>query len=279
MENNVEKIGLIAGNGQFPFQVIQSAKEQQIEMIVAAIKEEAFPEIASCGYPVHWLGLGQLGKLIRVFKNAGVTRAIMAGQVKHVQIFGSSLPDLTMIRMLAGLKQKNTDALIGGVACVLKNEGITLVDSTSLLKPNLAPEGALTRRGLNADEQADVQYGRPIAHKIALMDIGQTVIVSNQAIVAIEAMEGTDSVIRRAGELAHKAGLTVIKVSKPNQDMRFDVPVVGVPTIEVMIESGATALVLDSRRTIIFDREKLVDLADRNEIAVVGLPPMDTADD
>ena len=279
MENSIEKIGLIAGNGQFPFKVIQSAREQQIELVVAAIKEEAFPEIESCGYPIHWLGLGQLGKLIRVFKNAGVTRAIMAGQVKHAQIFGSSLPDLTMIRMLAGLKQKNTDALIGGVARALKDEGITLVDSTSLLKPHLAPEGTLTRRGLNADEQADVQYGRPIAHKIALMDIGQTIVVRDKAVVAVEAMEGTDSAIRRAGELAHKARLTVIKVSKPNQDMRFDVPVVGVPTIEIMIESGATALVLDSQRTIIFDRQKVADLADRHDIALVGLPPMEMMDD
>jgi UDP-2,3-diacylglucosamine hydrolase len=268
-----EKYGLIAGNGRFPFMVLQSAREQSIDVVVAAIKEETFPEIESCGFPVHWLGLGELGKLIRLFRNAGVCKAIMAGQVKHVQIFGSSFPDLTMIRMLAGLKRKNTDSLIGGIARVLEESGITLVDSTLLLKPHLAPLGNITKRGLNSSEKSDVEYGRPIARQIASLDIGQTTVIRDQAVVAVEAMEGTDAVIRRAGELGNKKNLTVIKVSKPKQDMRFDIPVIGLSTLETMITSGATALVIDAQRTLVFDKEQVVAMADKNGIAIVGLEP------
>jgi len=255
--------------------VLESARERNLEMIVAAIKEETFPEIESCGYPVHWLGLGQLGKLIRVFRQAGVDKAIMAGQVKHVQIFGSSLPDLTMLKTLAGLKQKSADALIGAVAHVLEEAGIELLDSTEFLKPHLAPEGTLTRRGLNKHEQADLDFGRPVAHRIALMDVGQTIVVRDRAVVAVEAMEGTDATVRRAGELAGGKNLTVIKVSKPKQDMRFDVPVVGPPTIRNMIDAGATALVLDAYRTLLVDRHALVEMADGNDIAIQGLPPIE----
>jgi DUF1009 family protein len=275
MSNGSGKYGLIAGNGQFPFLVLQSARSQGIDMVVAAIKEETFPEIESLGYPVHWLGLGQLGKLVSLFKEAGVSKAIMAGQVKHIQIFSSSLPDLTMIRMLASLKQKNTDSIIGAIARILDESGIRLVESTALLKPHMSAEGPMTRRGLNDHEKADVDYGRPIAHRIAMMDIGQTVVVRDQAIVAVEAMEGTDAVIRRAGELANKKKLTVVKVSKPRQDMRFDVPVVGVPTIENMAAAGATALVLDAGRTLVLDKQKFLELADQNDIAVVGMPPIE----
>jgi len=275
MADDKEKIGLIAGNGQFPLRILQSARQQGLQVVVAAIKEETFSEIDSFGYPVHWLGLGELGKLVKLFRREGVQKAIMAGQVKHAQIFGSSLPDLTMIRMLAGLKSRNTDALIGGVSKVLGDAGITVVDSTALLKPHMAPEGTLTRRGLNASEKDNVAYGRPIAHKIALMDIGQTIVVRDQAVVAVEAMEGTDSVIRRAGNLANKDHLTVIKVSKPRQDMRFDIPVIGLPTVETMIDAGATALVIDAARTLIFDKEEMVRSADGHNIAVVALPPIE----
>lgn len=269
-----ERYGLIAGNGRFPFLVLQSAREQNVDMVVAAIKEEAFAAIESCGYPVHWLGLGELGKLIRLFRKSGVAKAIMAGQVKHVQIFGSSFPDLTMIRMLAGLKQKNTDALIGGVARVLEENGISLIDSSAFLKPFLAPEGRMTRRDLTPEERADVEYGRPVARRIASMDLGQTIVVRDRAVVAIEAMEGTDAVITRAGELVNRKNLTVIKVSKPKQDMRFDIPVVGITTIDTMIRSGATALVVDAGRTLVFDREEFVEKAEEHGIAVVGFAPL-----
>jgi hypothetical protein len=275
MSDQRDKYGLIAGNGQFPFLVLQSAREQGLDVIVAAIKEETFPEIESCGYPVHWLGLGQLGKLIQVFRKAGVQKAIMAGQVKHVQIFGSSLPDFAMIRMLASLKQKNTDSLIGGIARALQESGIKLIDSTILLKPHMAPEGKMARRNLNEQERADLEYGRPIAHRIALMDIGQTIVVRDQAVVAVEAMEGTDAVIRRAGELANGKNLTVIKSSKPRQDMRFDVPVIGVATIENMKVAGATALIVDAHRTLMLDAKHLIELADQEEIAVLGMAPLE----
>jgi UDP-2,3-diacylglucosamine hydrolase len=272
--NGKEKYGLIAGNGRFPFLVLQSARQQNIDIVVAAIKEEASPEIESSGFPVHWLGLGELGKLIRLFQSAGVSKAIMAGQVKHVQIFGSSFPDLTMIRMLASLKHKNTDSLIGGVARVLEEAGISLMDSTSLLKPHLVAQGTLTRRGLSSSEKSDVDYGRPIAQQIASMDIGQTIVVRDRAVVAVEAMEGTDAVIRRAGELVNRKDLTVIKVSKPKQDMRFDIPVIGLSTLETMIASGAAALVIDAERTLLFDQKELITAADRHDIAVVALPPL-----
>jgi UDP-2,3-diacylglucosamine hydrolase len=273
MSEGVERYGLIAGNGKFPFLVLESARRQNLEMVVAAIKEETFPEIEKCGFPVHWLGLGQLGKLVSTFKNAGVTRAIMAGQVRHVQIFSSSLPDLTMIRMLAGLRQKNTDALIGGIARVLEEQGITLIDSTALLQPFMAPEGKLGRRGLTPHEQSDVGYGRPLAQQIARMDIGQTLVIRDKAVVAVEAMEGTDAAIRRAADLVQRKKLTVIKVSKPKQDMRFDVPVIGAATIRVMAECGATAVVLDAGKTLLLDGEEMVGLADESNIAVVGMPP------
>jgi UDP-2,3-diacylglucosamine hydrolase len=271
--NERETYGLIAGNGRFPFLILQSARQQNIDVVVAAIKEETFPEIESCGYPVHWLGLGELGKLIKLFQKSGVRKAIMAGQVKHVQIFGSAFPDLTMIRMLAGLKHKNTDSLIGGIARVLEESGIALVDSTTLLKPYLALQGTLTRRGLTASEKCDVDYGRPIARQIAALDIGQTIVVRDRAVLAVEAMEGTDAVIRRAGELGNQAGLTVIKVSKPEQDMRFDIPVIGIQTLNNMIDCGATALIIDAQRTLIFDKEEVVEAANKNDIAIVALPP------
>jgi DUF1009 family protein len=267
------KYGLIAGNGQFPFLILESARCQNADFVVAAIREETLPEIDSCGFPVRWMGLGQLGKLISFFKQAGVRKAIMAGQVKHIQIFSSSLPDVTMIRMLASLKQKNTDTIIGGVARVLEESGITLIDSTVFLKPHMAPEGNLTRRGLNARERADLEYGRPIAQKIAGMDIGQAIVVRDRAVVAVEAMEGTDATVRRAAELVQKRDLTVIKVSKPKQDMRFDVPVVGVPTIQTMIECGATALILDAHRTLLLDKDSFLKLADENDLAIIGVAP------
>jgi hypothetical protein len=272
--NEKERYGLIAGNGRFPFLILQSARQQSMEVVVAAIKEETAPEIESCGYPVHWIGLGELGKLIRIFRNSGVRKAVMAGQVKHAQIFGPSFPDLTMIRMLAGLKQKNTDSLIGGVARVLEEAGISLMDSTALLKPHMLSQGTLTRRGLSSSEESDVDYGRPIAQSLAAMDIGQTLVVRDRAVVAVEAMEGTDAAIRRAGELVHRKSLTVIKVSKPKQDMRFDIPVIGLPTLENMIAAGATALVVDAQRTLLFDRDQFVETANRHDIAVAALPPL-----
>jgi len=268
---NSTRYGLIAGNGQFPFLVLEAARSRGIEMVVAAIREEASPEIETRAARLHWLGLGELSRLIRVFKQEGVSRALMAGQVKHTQIFSAIRPDWKLMQLLFSLKEKNTDALIGGVAKVLLEEGIVLEDSTVFLEPLLAEEGILTQRPPTAEERRNLDYGRKVARGLAQFDIGQTVVIADGACIALEAMEGTDATIRRAAQLAEGKPLSVIKVSKPNQDMRFDVPVVGLPTIAVMQECGATALSVDASKTLLFDRDELIALADAAGISIVGV--------
>ncbi|HXG67507.1 MAG TPA: UDP-2,3-diacylglucosamine diphosphatase LpxI [Blastocatellia bacterium] len=265
------KYGLIAGNGRFPFLVLEGARAQGVEMVVAAIREETAPEIERLAARVEWIGVGQLGRLIRFFKGEQVTHAIMAGQVKHHQIFRlNALPDLRMVKMLARLSAKNTDSLIGAVADELAREQITLVDSTLFLGPLLAREGTLTRRAPSKEERADIEYGLGIAREIARLDLGQTIAVKDRAVVAIEAMEGTDAVIARAGEITRGRPFVVVKVARPDQDMRFDVPVIGVPTIETMSRAGATAIHVTADKTLLFDREELIALADRRRISVVS---------
>ncbi|HVG17646.1 MAG TPA: UDP-2,3-diacylglucosamine diphosphatase LpxI [Blastocatellia bacterium] len=263
------KYGLIAGNGRFPFLVLEGARSRGVEMVVAAIKEEAAPEIERLSARVEWLGVGQLGRLIRYFKREQVTHAIMAGQVKHHQIFRlNALPDLRMVRMLARLPAKNTDGLIGAVADELAREGITLVDSTTFLEDFLAPEGTLTRRAPTKEEGADIDYGLGIAREVARLDLGQTIAVKDRAVVALEAMEGTDAVIIRAGEITRGRPFVVIKVAKPEQDMRFDVPVIGPPTIETMRRAGATAIHITAGKTLLFDKDELISLADKYRMSV-----------
>ncbi|MGA9773497.1 MAG: UDP-2,3-diacylglucosamine diphosphatase LpxI [Blastocatellia bacterium] len=265
------KYGLIAGNGRFPFLVLEGARAQGVEMVVAAIKEETAPEIEQQSARVEWIGVGHLGGLIRFFKREQVTHAIMAGQVKHHQIFRlNALPDLRMVRMLARLTTKNTDSLIGAVASELAREGITLVDSTTFLQPLLAGEGVLTRRAPTKEERADIEYGLNVAREIARLDLGQTIAVKDRAVVAIEAMEGTDAVITRAGEITLHRPFVVIKVAKPDQDLRFDVPVIGVPTIETIKRAGATAIHVTSNKTLLFDRDELISLADKYRLSVIG---------
>jgi UDP-2,3-diacylglucosamine hydrolase len=265
------KYGLIAGNGRFPFLVLDGARRRGVEVVVAAIKEETAPEIESRASRVEWVGVGQLGKLIRFFKAEAVTHAIMAGQVKHHQIFRlNALPDLRMVRMLARLATKNTDSLIGAVADELAREGITLIDSTTFLEDALAAAGVMTRRAPSRDERADIEFGLKIAHEIARLDLGQTIAVKDSAVVAIEAMEGTDAVIERAGQITRGRPFVVVKVAKPDQDMRFDVPVIGVPTIEAMQRAGATALHVTPHKTLLFDKDELIARADQFRIAIVG---------
>ena len=264
------RYGLIAGNGQFPFLVLEGARQAGVAMSVVAIKEETDPRIENLADSVLWVGVGQLGKMLRFFRREGVEQAIMAGQVKHVQIFSGSLPDLRMLSMLWKLPRRNTDALIGGIANELAKEGITLVDSTLFVQEHLPQAGALTRRAPNEGEQGDIEYGLTVAREIARLDLGQTVVIRNRACVAVEAMEGTDAVIRRAGELV-KGKLTVVKVAKPNQDMRFDVPVVGLPTIETMVAAGATCLCLTAGKTLIFDRAEFFQRANEQRIAIVAV--------
>lgn len=274
------KLGLIAGNGKFPFLVLDAAKAKGYEVVVAAIREEADPLIERRGAAeVHWLSLGELSKLIEVFKAAGVTEAIMAGQVKHKQIFSSIKPDWRLAKLLLSLATRNTDSLIGAVTGVLAAEGIQLQNSTTLLEPMLAPVGMLTRRQPTDQEQTNITYGRAVAHHVARFDIGQTVVIAEAACVAIEAMEGTDEAILRAGKLMQSLhgeastlsrALTVIKVAKPNQDMRFDVPVVGLHTIATMKQAGAVCLALDAKRCLMLEREKVIAAADEAGICIVA---------
>ena len=263
------KFGLIAGNGQFPLLVLDGARRSGASLAVVAINEETDPRIDEIAENVTWVGIGQLGKMISFFKKNEVEKVMMAGQVKHVQIFSGAMPDVRMVKMLWNLPRRNTDALIGGVADELAKEGIELIDSTHFIKDQLAADGVLTKRKPTDIERENIDYGLHIANEIARLDLGQTIIVRAKACVAIEAMEGTDATIRRAGELAN-GKLTVVKVAKPDQDMRFDVPVVGVPTVKAMIDAGATCLSVTAGKTLIFDREEMIALADKNKICIVG---------
>src|SRR4051794_27726677 len=288
------KLGLIAGNGRFPFLVLDAARAQGNEVIVAAIKEETDPAIEGDGTKVHWLSLGELSKLIDTFKAEGITRALMAGQVKHKQIFSSIRPDWRLAKLLLSLGTRNTDSLIGAVAKVLEDEGIHLMRSTEFLEPLLARSGVLTKRSPTQEEKKNIAYGRDVARHIAHYDIGQTVVIAECACVAVEAMEGTDATIERAGAIMRSHGdchperavagegsavqsastlsrsLTVVKVAKPNQDMRFDVPVIGVKTIETMAAAGATCLAIDAGKCLLLDGDKVITAADRANIAIIS---------
>ncbi len=287
-------LGLIAGNGRFPFLLLDAARAQGLRVVVAAIKEETDPEMNERAsrepedVRVHWMSLGELSRLIEMFQREGVTRAVMAGQVKHKQIFSSIRPDWRLAKLLLNLRTRNTDMLLGAVAKVLEDEGIELMSSTAFLEPMLAPVGVLTRRAPDETERGDIAYGLRVARGIAGFDLGQTVVIAAGACVAVEAMEGTDATIARAGEIfrtldsdaggvAGEQGastlerrLTVVKVAKPKQDMRFDVPVVGVPTSAAMVAAGATCLCVEAGRTLLFDREAMVAAADAAGIAIVS---------
>jgi DUF1009 family protein len=263
------QFGLIAGNGQFPFRTVEGARRAGATLAIVAINEETDPTIETLGFPVKWVGIGQLGKMISFFKEQHVDKAMMCGQVKHVQIFSGALPDMRMVKMLWNLPRRNTDSLIGGVADELAKEGIELIDSTYFVQDHLAPQGVLTKRAPKDQEIENIEYGLHIASEIARLDLGQTIVIRGKACVAIEAMEGTDATIMRAGELAN-GKLTVVKIAKPDQDMRFDVPVVGLPTIQTMVDAGGTCLSVTAGRTLVFDRDEMLALANKHKIAIVG---------
>jgi len=272
------KLGLIAGNGRFPFLVLEAARAQGHEVTIVAAKEETFPELneaaARLNSDIHWISLGQLGTCIKVLQQAGVTRAVMAGQVKHAKIFSSGIiPDTTLLSVLTKLRWRNTDGLIGAIAAVLRDHGIELIDSTALITPLLAKPGVLTKRSPTEEEQKDFEFGYRMADAIAALDIGQTIAVKHQAVVAVEAMEGTDEVIGRAGYLAGP-GVRIVKVAKPKQDMRFDVPVVGLVTIHAMRVAGASALSVDAGKTLVIDGEAVLASADEAGICIVGRSPV-----
>ena len=271
----VARIGLIAGNGKFPFLVLQGARDLGHEVTVVAIKEEAFADLEEAarkaGATLHWVSLGQLGKCIKLLKSAGVSQAVMAGQVRHVKIFSGIVPDFTLLSVFTRLKARNTDALISAVADVMRDEGIELMNSTVFLAPLLARPGVLSARAPDEQERADFEFGYRMADAIAALDIGQTIAVKHKAVVAVEAMEGTDEVIGRAGHLAGP-GVRIVKVAKPGQDMRFDVPVIGLATIQAMRVAGASALSIDAGRTLVLDGEHVFKSADEASIAIVGRP-------
>src|SRR5262249_42500128 len=259
------RLGLIAGNGRFPFLVLDAARGAGHDVTIIALEEETFPELAELAArppaaALHWISIGQLGACISALKAARVGRAVMAGQVKHTKLFDVR-PDWTLGRVLMRLATRNTDSIIAGVADILRDEGIELIDSTAFLGPLMAREGTLTRRPPTDEERADLAFGYRVADIIAGLDIGQMVVVKSAAVVAVEAMEGTDAVVARAGQLAGP-GTCVVKVAKPNQDMRFDVPVVGVSTIEAMRAAGATALSVDAGKTLMIDGDAIVKAAD-----------------
>jgi hypothetical protein len=270
------RYGLIAGGGRFPLMVLSAAKQQGHEMVVVAVKEETLPEIEALADRCYWVSLGELTKLIDILQKEQVSEAIMAGRVQHKRIFSSIRPDWKLVKLLASLPRRNTDSLIGAVAKILADEGIQLIDSTALLAPYIAKEGPNTKRKPTADEQADIDYGTEIARALAAYDIGQSVVICEQACVAVEAMEGTDSVIERSGQYSNGRRLTVVKVAKPKQDMRFDVPVIGPTTIQKMKGANATALAVDAGKTLFIDRDELLAAAEKAQIAVVGQQPGST---
>jgi len=264
---------MIAGNGRFPLLALETARREGHDVVVVGIENEASPELAPLASAFHWVNIGQLGKLIDILKREQISEVMMTGQVKHVSLFSGITPDWRLVKLLASLKEKNTAALIGGVQKVLSEEGIELVDSTRLLKPLLAPEGVLTRRKPNKDEEADLRYGRRIASILATADIGQSVAISEKACVAAEAMEGTDAMLRRAASLTNGKSLCLVKASRGRAHLLFDVPVAGLTTIETMIETNTTALAIDAGRTLLLDREQMLQRADDARIAIAAYPP------
>ena len=268
------KYGIIAGNGRFPVIALETARKQGDEAVAIAIKEEASPEVERIAERCYWVSLGELSKLIDICHRESISQIMMAGQVKHAKIFSSIRPDWRLVKLLATLAHKNTDSLIGGVSKVLAEEGISLVDSTLLLKPLLAPEGTITKRKPDSDENRDIEYGRRIAHALASLDLGQSVAIADRACVALEAMEGTDAMLRRAATLVEGKSLTLVKSSSRRRHLLFDVPVIGPLTMDVMVETRTTALAIDAGRTLLLDREEMLQKANSAKIAIVGMEPM-----
>ena len=269
----MSRYALVAGNGRFPVLALESAKKLGHEVVAIGIKEEASPEIEPLAARCHWISLGELGRLILILKDEGITELVFAGQVKHASIFSAIRPDWRLAKLLASLETRNTDALIGGIIRILEQEGVRVLDSTGLLKPLLASLGPMSRRKPTREEEADIRYGRRIANALAGFDVGQSVVISERACVAVEAMEGTDAALRRAASLVNGRPLRLVKVSRRRSHLLFDVPVAGLQTIAVMQETGTTVLAVDAGRTLLLDRDEMLARADEADIAVVGYPP------
>lgn len=271
------RYGLIAGNGRFPLLALEAARSQGHDVVVIAIENEATPDVARLASSIYWINIGQLGKLIDILKREKISEVMMTGQVKHVSIFSSVTPDWRMLKLLTSLKEKNAAALIGGIEKILREEGIELVDSTRLLKPLLALEGVLTHRKPDKEEETDLRYGRRLAAILASADIGQSVAISEKACVAAEAMEGTDAMLRRAAALATGKPLRLAKAALGRSHLLFDVPVVGLTTIETMIETRTTALAVDAGHTLMLDKDQMLERANEARIAIVAYTSADHA--
>lgn len=272
-----QRFGMIAGNGRFPILALETARREGHDVVVVAIENEATPDLARFASSLHWINIGQLGQLIDIFKREGVTEVMMTGQVKHVSIFSGIKPDWRLFKLLTSLKEKNTAALIGGVQKLMQDEGIHLVDSTALLKPLLAPEGVLTRRKPSKEEESDIKYGRRLASVLATADIGQSVAISERACVAAEAMEGTDAMLRRAASLTDGRPLRLVKASRGRAHLLFDVPVAGLTTIETMIATRTTALAIDAGRTLLLDKDEMLQRANDANLTIIAHPPLEVA--
>jgi DUF1009 family protein len=266
----VSRYGIIAGNGRFPLLALEEARRLGLDVVAVGIKGEAAPEIEQLAVSSHWVTIGELSKLIDILHQERVEEVMLAGQVKHASIFSSVRPDWKLFKLLASLKEKNTDSLIGAIVSLLEEEGIRVIDSTVLLKPLLAGKGPMGRRKPGKDEEADAKYGRRVASALSGFDVGQSVVICERACVAVEAMEGTDAVLRRAAGLVNGRPLTLVKGSRRRRHMLFDVPVAGPGTVAVMKETGATMLAVDAGRTLLLDRAEMLDAADSADICVAG---------
>ncbi|MGH9444769.1 MAG: LpxI family protein [Terriglobia bacterium] len=269
------RYAIIAGNGRFPFLVLEAARQQGIDPVVFAIKEEASPDLSAKASVIHWLSLGEIAKLMDLLHSERIKRAVLAGQVKHAQLFSTITADNLVSGALANLERRNTDALIGAFVGMLEGQGIEVLDSTLFLRPLLAGAGVMTARRPDASDISDVEYGEEIARKVAALDIGQTVVVAERACVAVEAMEGTDAAIERAAALSKGRRLVVVKVNKPRQDMRFDVPVTGAHTVDVMIRANARVLAVDAGSTLLFERDLMLQRANEAGIVILGMTAKD----
>lgn len=263
-------LGLIAGNGAYPFELVRAARSAGVaRVVVAAFENETDPALAAEADEIQWMRVGQLGKLLDFFKKRGAQYAIMAGQIAPKNLFDLR-PDLKAILLLGRLKERNAESIFGAIGDELAKVGVTLLPATTFMESALAPKGHICGPSLSAREEADARFGFSIAKEVSRLDIGQTVVVKNGTVLAVEAFEGTNVAIQRGGQLGRKDAL-VAKVSKPNQDLRFDVPVVGPQTLETAAEARVRVIAVEAQKTLLIERERLFALSSEHRITLVGL--------
>lgn len=274
----MKTLGLIAGNGNFPLLVARQARAQGYRVAICALEKEAKPELKECSDFFTWVKIGELKKLTQFFKTSQVHEAVMAGKVEKVRLFQENVrPDFEMVKVLMKTRDFKDDSLLLSITEYLNGEGIRIIDSTSLIQNELPGAGVLGNIKPSVEVMEDIRFGFRMAKAIAGLDIGQTVVIKKKAVISVEAIEGTDQAIRRGGELA-QGRITVVKVAKPNQDMRFDVPAVGMTTLESLIAVKAQAFAFEARKTIFLDRELFIKEADQHKIVLFGIDPTIVSD-